>query len=286
MPANKNKIYTALILCLGIIVSVWLLSKRPTELASQKTEKQNQNSVSVDVLSNLEQATSSNDWQKILVEIDKSQKTINLTKNQSASFDSTTLTAQIARDFFSQYLLAKKGSQAINQTEVNNIVDNTLSMPEYTKPPTPIYVASNLHLSQKNDTLAIKKYFNDFSLILKNDIPNNDNNPISAVTKTLNSKNENDLKKIDPFLTASRKAIADLLSIEVPPVAVKPYLDLINKVSALAEDLVAMKKTLTDPLAGLIGTSQFLVDMPALSQSLANMDDFFYEKIGLRFSSK
>ena len=62
--------------------------------------------------------------------------------------------------------------------------------------------------------------------------------------------------------------------------------DLINKVSALAEDLVAMKKTLTDPLAGLAGINQFLIDMPSLAQSLAKMDDFFYEKIGLRFSSK
>ena len=152
---NKNKIYITLIICFGIVVSVWLFQRKPNKIVSNQKEII---SISTENYRNIPENTG-NDWKKILVNMDpKNQTVTDLTKNNPDAFDPTSLTGQLAKDYFSQYLLAKKGGQAITPEVTDAIVQNVIANPEYTQTTSVVYLKSNLNISSNAETNTIKKY--------------------------------------------------------------------------------------------------------------------------------
>ena len=164
MPSRK--IVVAIILSLGSIISVWFVSKTPQSISNTVSKTP---ALSVSDYREIEENQNS-DWQKILISVDPEKSSLAKTSSgeEETDFDPTTLTAQMARDFFSQYLLLKKGGRAITPEDVDTIVQNTLALPNYTKGTGPIYTLANIKISQKTDLDSVKKYMADLNLIVKN----------------------------------------------------------------------------------------------------------------------
>src|SRR3989344_9057837 len=108
MPNDKNgnKIYDVLVICVGLVVSIWLLERNPVNKNLESEIK----TVSVNPYINIEK---NDDWKKILTTIDNgATDTTLISKNNKSTQteEDSTLTDQMSRDFLSQYLLAVKNN--------------------------------------------------------------------------------------------------------------------------------------------------------------------------------
>src|SRR3989344_7483802 len=152
MPSNK--ILTVIIICFGVVTSIYLFQKTSdAPVKNNPTITENIDAVPVNSLDN----NQGDDWKKILVSVDSKNQTTSVLTNPEV-FDGTTLTAQMSKDFFSQYLLAKQGGKALTTNDINQITNNVMSNPQYSKENGPVYIASNLHVTAKTDLETIKKY--------------------------------------------------------------------------------------------------------------------------------
>lgn len=275
MPSNK--IYTVLVLCLGIVVSIWLLQRKPENVSPQR---QNNNAVSAYPYQNTGATSISNDdWKKILVSVDSKTQGIteDLTADNSEVFDATTLTAQMSKDFFSQYLLLKKGGNALTTDDVNKITNNILSSQTYNTKGA-VYVVGNLHMVSQTDPSTVKKYQDIINLILKTRSTQIKDDPVLIVTNAVSSGTVNELPKLNLVITAGKELINDLLSVDVPNDAVIVHLGLLNSVSSLLSDLEAMRQMYIDPVRALSGIGQYNKDIANFQISLNKMNAYLEQK--------
>lgn len=278
MPSNK--IYTVLILCIGLIVSIWLVQRKPVDISAVK---QNVDGVSVSTYRNT--GNVSDDWKKILVSVDQGSSVVtDLTKNNSGNdesfFDETTLTAQMSKDFLSQYLLLKKGGKTLTQEDIDQITINVTSSPIYSEIKGVVYVENNLRITSKKDKDTIAQYRNTVNSILKTRSTQINDNLVIIVTNSLKSGKSSELYKLDAVTDASKGFISDFLKIEVPSDAVGVHLGLLNSVSKFEADVEAMKETYNDPIRALSGISQYNEDMLVFQNALNNINAYFKQKLG------
>lgn len=273
MPSNK--ILTVFIVCLGIVTSIWLFQRVPKakSVVVKSTDKN-----TVETYKYIESTTT--DWKNILTSIDpKTQNTVeDLTKKNESVFDETTLTARIARDSFSQYLLAVKNGKTIDSTEAEKIAKNTLSTPEYNKTSGPVYVAINLHIIQKNDADTLKKYKEAVNLSLKNRSSQIKDNPVTVLDDAIKTNNNTTLLKIDPVIVVGKGFVSDFLNMEVPSDAVTLHLAILNSLSNILFDVEAMRVVFDDPVRALNGISRYNKDLLNFQNSLININNFLEQK--------
>lgn len=279
MPSdkNRNKVYTILVLCIGIVISVWLFQRKPESIS---LVKQNTNTVSAnpyrDVIPNTNE-----DWKKMLTSIDpKNQVITSVIKNNSNTFDETTLTAQMARDFFSQYLLAKKGGQALTPDQINKIVQNTLASPQYTKTSQIVYLTSNLHINPNTDPSTVKKYRDVLNLSLKNRSTQVKDNPMILLNMATKTGGSDILARLDSIITTGHNMVNDLLSMEVPSDAVQVHLNLLNVSANIVLSLESMRQIYTDPVKSLVGISSYSQELSKLEPALSDVNAYFVKKLG------
>lgn len=275
MPSKK--IYIVLILCIGIVVSIGLLSRKPDAESINKTDE-----TSVSIINDAKTQNSiKTDWQSILTSLDATnQKVNNVSQDSNAEkFDNTTLTAQMAKDFFSQYLsIAKKGE--VSEEDATIIANNVLSSPEYTQNSGAVYISSNLHINQKTDKATIEQYLNSLNQMIKNrGVNDNDDDPMSIVAKAIKESSEKELQSIDPLITKIKHVISDLLVISVPPDAVKVHLGLLNTSSNLLSSLETMRAIFDDPVRGFVGASLYVERVSDFQNAIKNIRAYFEEKL-------
>lgn len=248
MPSSK--IISVFILCIAIVFSVWLFSNSnpATNTISQKIED-----VEVVTPRPYIETAGNDDWKKLLTKIDpKDQVFTDLTsKSKDGSYDDTTVTSQLAKDFLSQYLLAKKGGGDLKPEEMANIVNNIASSPQYSKTLGATYMTKNLRIAKENNEQTRKKYKDTVNLILKNRSSQIKDNPASIMNQAMKSQNEKTLERLDPIIFTAKGFIDDYLNVEVPEGALNIHIAMINSVSNLLSDLEAMRSYVKDPIKSL-----------------------------------
>ncbi|MBA3733111.1 hypothetical protein H0W91_01910 [Patescibacteria group bacterium] len=269
MPEKKNwsRVYVILILCMSSIISVWLFT-RPVGQLSQKTTA----TVSVENPRNTALSTN-NDWKKILTSVDQSSTNI-LTNNNSNTFDETSLTAQLAKDYFSQYLLAKKGGQTITSETNAQIVQNVLANPEYSQNKAPVYIRSNLNISSNANLDTVKNYKAKLITDVIEKL-NQVQNPVTILNNATQSANENEMSKLDPLIVTGKGIVRSLSEMEVPVDVVTMHLALLNSASSVLADLEALRVIFTDPVKSLSVGNQFANDTINFQTSLTNLQAYF-----------
>ncbi len=274
MPSNK--IISVSILCLALIVSTWLLSKNTTK--SSSVSQNNINAVETVSARPYIESTKNNEWQKMLVKIDpKYQVAVDLTKSKPDSFDETTLTAQAAKDFFSQYLLAKQGGSEVTQEEVSKIAQNVSSLPQYTKTSGAVYLTTNLNIDPATDALTLKKYKDAVNLALKTWTSQIKENPLTILGDAIKSEDENQLKRFDPLIFVGKNLINDFINMSVQKNAVNVHLALLNSFSNLLSDTEAMKVAIKDPLKAMAAIGQYNKHISEFNIALKNMNSFLLQ---------
>ncbi len=274
MPSNK--IVTIFIICIAIIASTWLLSRTPNEAALSSENATS--TLSVSSYKNIG-ANTNDEWKKILVNIDqKRQPVTDLTKNNPNAFDDTSLTGQMARDYFSQYLLAKKGGQDLTPEATSEIVQNVLSNPDYTRTKAPVYIRSNLNISQNANPDTVKKYKDALTKNVTQKIAHLQESPVTAIKSATKSGNESASSKLDPLISTGKEIIQSLIEMEVPADVAIMHLYLLNSSSVVLSDLEALRVMLTDPVRSLTVAQQFANDMLEFQTSLNNINAYFKYK--------
>src|SRR3989344_2665539 len=269
MPSNK--ILFMLIICFGIVVSVYLFSRNPD---NSKFLTQGIDGVSTNPYINVDENTN-NDWKKILINMDSSKNTTTiLTNNDLDMFDDTTLTGQMSRDFLSQYLSAVKKGEVTGEESIK-IAENTLSIPGYTKIGGAKYIASNLHVTTETDRNSMQVYEDKINLILQNRSSQIKENPLAIFQEAITRASETRLAKLDPIILQNRGLLSDLLLVEVPKNAVVVHLALLNAFSNILSDLEAIRVVFTDPVRSLTAVSQYQLDESSLKTALNNINSFF-----------
>ncbi len=269
MPSNK--ILTVIILCFGVVISIWLFAKKPAEIS---IVEQKPASLSAGTYKNVNENLNT-DWKSILTNINpKDQVVTDLTKNNSPAFDETTLTAQMARDFFSRYLLIAKNGQTVTPDQANKIAQDTLTLPAYTETKGAVYLVTNLHVNPKTDRETAQKYSETLVKSFQNI---NSKTPIDSlliVSTAMNANNPDELAKLDPMIADRKKIVSDLLNMEVPANAVTVHLALLNAYSNFLADLEALRVSFSDPIKGFAGIGQYEKNISDLKTALTNINTF------------
>ena len=276
MPSNK--IITILIVCAGIVISIWLLQKNTRSISTV----QNTNSIYSDTDQNTE-TTENTDWKNILVTVDEKNQNSTIISNQdeAETFDETTLTAKIAKDFFSQYLMLKKGGQTITPDEINRIAQNTLLLPEYTKSTGAVYLSTNLHINTEINTESLRTYRDTLNKNLKNRLGTiqTKEDPMTILIKAVKTDDEKEISKLDPIILAGKGIISDLLNMEVPKEVVTLHLFLLNASSNLLSNLEQMRVTLTDPVRSFAGANHYSKHITEFQTAITNLNLYLDQKL-------
>lgn len=274
MPSerNRNKIYTVLVLCAGIIISVWLVDRKPADAIEKK------NTASVIAIQNPAYSGPEDDtWKNILTKIDtNSVKTTNVVAGDT--YDAGTITAQMARDFFSQYLLTVKDGGSLTTDQANIISERVLSIPEYTKTQAVVYIPANIHMVQKTDAETVKTYHQKLNAYLKVSSEQIKDDPIVILATALQKNSEKELKRLDPLIVTGRTLIKNLLSMEVPANVSGAHILLLNSFSSILADVEAMRISLDDPVKAFTALGQYQKDASNLQIVLEGIETLLNEK--------
>jgi hypothetical protein len=273
MP-NRKTLFI-LIICFGIVTSVYLFARNSNNLPLLAG---NDTAISANSYINIGKNTN-NDWQKILTNVDPNQNTTTVltTGGDPNVFDETSLTAQMSRDMFAQYLLVANKPGGVTSDDATQIASAVLSNPEYTKTASIVYTDINLHVVNTSKD-SVKKYTEEMNQIIINYSSQVKVNPLNILLVASESEDEKELAKLDPIILVAKSFISGLIKIDVPRDAVQAHLDLMNSSSNLLSDLEAARVTFTDPVRGLTGIGQYVEHLTGFQTATNNINAYLAGK--------
>ncbi len=280
MPSQK--IIGVLIMCIGLIVSTWLIEKIPLTPLAQNVATTTP--VSIRSYQEPTDSTTTAEWQKILTTLDPQNNTVTVVGTNKGSVnippEDTTLTNQMAKDYFSQFLIAQKNSSdgTVSADDAATIAQNTLSMPDYIKSTGVQYTTNNLHISTLSDTATVKKYSDDLIKITKNRSPKTSRNEYDILSDAVKLNNPKILTELDPIIAGYRGIVSDLVNMTIPKDAVSVHLGLLNASSNILENIEAMRVAFTDPVKSLPGISQYKQHATDLSNTINALQTYLKSK--------
>jgi hypothetical protein len=272
MPSNK--ILTILIICIGVITSVWLFQRKPEKISVKKD-----NTEEVSSLADIGEDTNDG-WKDALNVISpKDDGKVKVISSGALTTDKTdsTLTAQMAKDFFGMYLNHAKGGD-ITSTDADQIASQTLLSPNYSKISGAVYYEFNLHITSDLGPSSISEYKNNLIKSIGNRLQNSTDNPINLVGDAMQNNNPLILAKLDPMIKAREAIISDLLKMNVPKDAIGVHLALLNAYSNFNTDLNGFRSIFDDPVKGILAINQYQKDTNVLKTALDNVNLYFSKK--------
>ncbi len=284
---NHSKVLATLIICAAIIGSVFIVlthgSEKNTQLQPPKTEN---------LIGNIDTSTDIDtdkdglkDWEEGLISTDpknpdtdgdgtpdgaevsasrdprKAGPNDKITTNSTNETSSTnsednTLTGQVSRDFFSQYLLAKKGGVEITPDVALQIAQSVMQNIKTDEVTTKEYAVKDIIMIP--DTEESKtNYVNTFIGILKKYPPKSNTNELDIILVALESQKESDIQKLDPIILAYKKILAETLKIPVPKSVVPDHMIYLNALYAVHKDISEMREMINDPIRGYIAYAHY-----------------------------
>ena len=256
--------------------SVWLLAKNTP--VGVKTKASDLSSTSYQ--NNVD--TTNSDWKGLLssTDLQNTDKVTNVSAGNSGTFDETTLTAQMARDLFSRYLLIANKSGGPTTDDADQIATQVLTSPSYTQSSGAVYVASNIKIISQTDQTTVRTYYQNLSQKMSARAPSTPGNPITILNKALQTESDSDLSKIEPFIVAYKGVVSDLTTISVPADATAVHLALLNAYSNLLSDTQAMRQALVDPVKAIAAINQYEKHYTDMQNALLNINNYFGKKLG------
>lgn len=267
MPSKK--VFTILIICIALISSaiIYKINK------DKNTPKINENSGVL--LVTRENIDLNYDWKKILT--DTSSSTTKWMDNTNIS-DENTLTDQVAKDFFAQYLLLKKNGTSVTEADALSIAQKTLSSPEFQQMRGAQYTKENLHVTATINKTTLTNYYNSIKEVAGIWESHEVGGEFKITNNALMLKDEKSIEKLDPIIADYKKIILDMISMSVPSDAVQIHLALLNNTSNVLFSIESMRASFSDPIKGLLGMDRYGLYMNNLAISISDMQKYFMLK--------
>lgn len=295
-----SKVLVTLIICIGIIGSVVIVSKRlQTRDSLVKNPETTQN-----LLAAIDQTPDSDtdgdglkDWEESLIgtdpqnpdtDGDKTNDGDEVTegrdpkksgpndKNTAQNLISTTqtldetLTDRVARDFFSRYVVAKQQNKDITPAEAASIaeqvvvnVPSTVQAKQY---------SPNDIITTTDDSESIRlAYAKQMSDILVQNSPKITDNPLEIVARLIKDPTMEDQNKLTLVINSYKTIINKTLSVTVPRRVGPEHLVYLNTLSSIYSTLTEVQQINNDPIRGYVAFSYYSKYLMQLSISFQNL---------------
>lgn len=261
MPTKK--VVALLIVCVAIIASLGIFEHNRAQ-ARSIAALQTKNTVSVDTTPR-PVINSDADWQTLLKNSSLSGNLGAITfqsKNLQSPVPSGegTLTDQMSKDFFGQFLQLSQGGQTVTADQANQIAINTLSSSQYSHVSAIQYKKSDLHyISQDTSKDAGNIYYISIQQILIKNFASikSSQDVITLVNTAVSTNKESVLNALDPVIRAEKKVIVDFLNISVPVDAINVHLQLLNATSNILANTEALRVVFSDPVRSFSAVSEY-----------------------------
>lgn len=273
MPSKK--IISILIICIAIISSVWIISKRYPGAVSATTTN-----IGVTTYNYRSDVGSGDNWKNLLANINSNPVTYTDIVDKGDTFDETTVTGQIAMDFMSKYILLKQDGE-VTKEEMSQIIASTLASDAYTEGKKVQYVEGNLNIIKKDDRATLQAYMNEVNTSIKTGLQQIKVDPQVVLFTAMRDENEEELAKLDPMIRANREIIAKFLEMQVPYKATSLHLALLNAFGNTLSNLEAIRGMFNDPIRGYIGFNYYNKSVLDFVSSLNNLNAYLKQKLSL-----
>ncbi len=162
-----------------------------------------------------------------------------------------TLSEQIARELFSQYMAAKQSGKAFTVQNEKEILLHFFNNP----PP----LAATTRYTEKDLAAgtSLRDYGNGVAAILLKGRDTTGENELLTLQAAVDSDDASKLEKLAARRTAYQNARKDLLALGTPPEAVDLHLDLLNAIAAMEKGVAGMQLIFADPIRSLETIGQY-----------------------------
>jgi hypothetical protein len=269
MPSRK--ILVILIICLGVVGAVWIW-ERPQSEGNVGSGTPSAD-IAVATTSSMENSNSTTDtvnWQNILGTVQSTTTVASGLSGTSGTDDDTTMTSQLAKDFFGRYLLAQgeatqNGEDTTNGLDTDTsdqIANDVLSSGTYTANQAVVYTAQNLNVQTNSDKTTVENYIDTLAKNAQQ-MENGDNqngNEVDIINGAILNQDQNKITKLDPIITSYQTLLSNMLKVPVPADVVGLHLQFVNYVSDVLSDLQSIRQTFIDPVRALAAVNVYKQD--------------------------
>lgn len=179
-----------------------------------------------------------------------------------------TVTGQFAEQFL-ETVVRNGAGKDLTAEEQAAIVNQSIGTLEAETRDT-LYTLADIKSIVQNDLAALRTYGNEVGgALMRNSIKNE--NEFIILERAVTQNNPDELKALGPIKHAYGGMIRSLLALETPTNVAKQHVDLINTLSMVQADIVAMENAFTDPLAALVRIKRYKDDAAGLFYAIDNI---------------
>jgi hypothetical protein len=299
-----SKVLVTLIICIGIISSFVIVSKRLPSQTSNTQKNQNILAINDNTANSDTDNDGLKDWEEGLIGTDPQnpdtdndqttdgdevsqgrdpRKSGPNDKNTARSTEGVAkigteseigLTEQVAKDFFSRYIAAKQQNKDLTQDEAALIAQSVIqnvAVPVTMR----VYTIKDLRITKDISLISKDTYQQSLTNALSKNSPKNIENELVIFARALTSQKESDLLPMDLIIQGYKGIITDTLKATVPTTLVADHLLYLNALSAIYDDLTYMRLILSDPIKAYAGFSNYQRDALKLKVTLENLGGNF-----------
>lgn len=225
-------------------------------------------------------STVSTDWQKQFFGSATSSVKLSAKKIDAATETPLTFTDRLSRDYFAQYMMAKKAGLEEDAEVINSINNRFIGRIADMTNPT-IYFMKDIRVAPDFDNNQIAEYAKNLMGIMKN-LPTED-----AAIITNNAFDQGDmslLEQIDPIIAKYESIVGELKTLPVPESTSQYHLDLLNGLSVTLYNAKSLRNVEKDPTQGLAAVGIYVTGLQNIITALNNIQNYFTSN-GIVFSS-
>jgi hypothetical protein len=299
---THQKVLVTLIICIGIICSVFVISR--TGNSQTNTEKDASTQQNIDLLATIDKTSDADtdedglkDWEESLIGTNPQSKDTDadgttdgdeVTQNRDprkkgpndktvaqnivveASITDETLTDRVSRDFFSRYLIAKQQNKDITPEEASLIAQQVVAnIPAFIE--TKVYGTKDISITSNDSEQTRLTYAKQISDILVNNSPQFTENSLEIVGRIIQNPIESDRKKLATILASYKTILSKTLAIPVPSRVVPEHLVYINALSSIYSNLAEIEQLSNDPIRGYVAYSHYSNFLIKISIAFENL---------------
>ena len=210
----------------------------------------------------------SSDWKKQFFGTTTGVASTAAKKAAKAADKPLTLTDQLSRDFFSQFINLKQANLTGNADIVNQTMGNMLSTDlNPIKPRT--YSAADITVATASDAQSLGTFGAKVADIIGSYAATT--SELAIMQNFLSGNNPATLDQFQPIMAEHRRILAGLLSLPVPRLLMGDDLELINGMSTLEAGSESLRATNIDSVKGLVGASLHADGAQSVADALSNM---------------
>lgn len=196
------------------------------------------------------------------------------TTDATASTQNLTATDKLARDFFAKYMELNQVGLANDKSSQLNLISEVIQKGIVLEKPK-VYGQKDILIKVDSSPAAIRAYANEVGAIFVTFSNPQFRNETVITKESIEQEDPEILKELDPIILSYKNILNGLMKVSAPLSISSTHLALVNSISALYFSAQALRKTDSDTIASLSGTSVWLSGATALNKSFNNLKAVF-----------